>query len=128
MGIRPIMSIIRIFFHTLHGGHKQLSYLLRQIYYLIYVNSKPSHQTILGIVFIPLGVVISYFALYGDPSSYYPYFVVFGVAFSIMGILLTAKGVRGLKQGRPKVAEQQNTGQYAPNPSQAYGQAPRDQN
>lgn len=97
-----------------------MSYLLRQLYYYIYINSKPSHQTIFGIIFIPLGIIIFYWALYGDPTGYYPFFVVFGIVFSIVGILLTVKGIRGLTYKKTNVSIRQNTEQHIPHTIQTH--------
>jgi hypothetical protein len=98
---------------------KKLSYLFRHLYRTFYVNGKPSHQLLVGIVLIPLGLIVTFFALFGSEDYTYPIYAIFGIAFAIFGIFLIVKGARGLTASKSRTPKQQNV---APHPSQVYGQ------
>lgn len=94
---------------------------------------RPLAQIIVGIALIPAGGLLSFAAMSGD--YVYPYWIVAGIAFAVIGIVFIIRGATALFRPKPSVQQAYfaSQGQYpyppqAPYeqsyPPQAYGQPP----
>ncbi|HLX41730.1 MAG TPA: hypothetical protein VKR42_14445 [Ktedonobacteraceae bacterium] len=86
------------------------------------LNGKPLLQVIVGILLIPVGGLISYAAMSGSDGYVYPYWIVGGIVFAIVGVVFIIRGAKTLLKPKPSVQQMPYTGpnQYAQQP--AYGQ------
>ncbi|HEU5226560.1 MAG TPA: hypothetical protein VFU49_02030, partial [Ktedonobacteraceae bacterium] len=82
---------------------------------------KPLAQLIVGIGLIPAGGLLSFAAMSGD--YIYPYWIVAGVAFAIIGIIFIVRGAAALLRPKPSVQQAffASQGQYPP--QAPYGQS-----
>jgi len=93
---------------------------------------KPLAQLIVGIVLIPAGGLLSFAAMSGD--YIYPYWIVAGIVFAIIGVILIIRGAVALFRPKPSVQQAYfaSQGQYPPQapygqpqyPQAPYGQPP----
>jgi len=88
------------------------------------LDGKPVPQIIVGIILIPVGGLISFAAMSGD--YIYPYWIIAGIVFAIVGVIFIVRGATTLFKPKPSVQQamlRQNPytgpGQYAQQP---YGQ------
>lgn len=86
--------------------------LFRMIYRSVFTNGKPWHQVLIGLLLMPVGAIVSWEALYGDPTGYYPYFVLMGIVFAIFGLVILIKGVIGLTTSKPAHPQTAINAQY----------------
>ncbi|GCE10851.1 hypothetical protein [Tengunoibacter tsumagoiensis] len=103
--------------------------IIRLLYRSFFVNGKPLHQVIAGVICAPVGLIVAYLAYFGDPETYYPYWIIVGIVFAIFGVAVFIKGIVGFatvkqsyqsSQINPYAQPYTNPAQYQQPSPQAY--------
>lgn len=67
------------------------------------LNGKPVAQVIVGIALIPAGILISIASMSGE--YIYPYWVIAGIVFAIVGVIFIVRGAKTLLKPKPLVQQ-----------------------
>src|SRR5690242_14676577 len=106
--------IIRNFF-----CRRNLLYSLGRLLFRM-LAGRPVAQVIVGIALIPAGGLLSFAAMSGD--YIYPYWIVAGIAFAIIGIIFIVRGAAALLRPKPSVQQAFFAGQGQYPQMAPYGQ------
>ena len=89
------------------------------------LRGRPLLQVIVGILLIPVGGLISFAAVSGSDGYIYPYWIVGGIVFAVVGVIFIVRGAMTLLKPKPSVQQAMGYGQPTPymGPNQ-YAQQP----
>ncbi len=95
------------------------------------LRGRPLLQVIVGILLIPVGGLISFAAMSGSDGYIYPYWIIAGIVFAIVGIIFIVRGAMTLVKPKPSVqrvmgqpASYMGPNQYAQQPPYGSPQYP----
>ncbi|HLJ35278.1 MAG TPA: hypothetical protein VKU38_16615, partial [Ktedonobacteraceae bacterium] len=67
------------------------------------LRGRPLLQVIVGILLIPVGGLISFAAVSGSDGYIYPYWIIAGIVFAIVGVIFIVRGAMTLLKPKPSV-------------------------
>lgn len=69
------------------------------------LRGRPILQVIVGILLIPVGALISYAATSGSDGYVYPYWIIGGIVFAVVGVIFIVRGAMTLLKPKPSVQQ-----------------------
>ncbi len=84
------------------------------------LRGRPILQVVVGVLLIPAGILISWAATSGTDGYVYPYWIIAGIVFAVVGVIFIVRGIMTLMKPKPSVQPMMGYGQ--PNAYMAPGQ------